>query len=82
MIFPADEGMAFIIDVDAFIPIFDDEVDEAEKQFFIAYLELVDSINPDLIMLPRVICRCIILDNDRELVLILSWVGGGEGRGG
>ena len=72
MVFPVDEGRAPIADVDAFISIVDDPVDEAEDQFFIAYLELVDSINPDLIMLPRVVSRCIIVDNDRELANLIA----------
>ena len=64
--FPADEGRAPATDIDAFIPIVDDEVDEAQIQFFIAYLEVQNYANFDLIVLPRVVSRCIIVDNDRE----------------
>ena len=66
VVFPVDEGLAPIADIDAFISVVDDDVNEAAVQFFIAYLELVDAVNSELIMLPRVICRCLITDNDRE----------------
>ena len=67
MVFPADEDMPLsIADVDAFISIVDDDIDEADDQFFMAYLERVNATNPELAILERVVSTCIIVDNDRK----------------
>ena len=45
------------------IEIFDDEVNEASEQDFIAYLEVIEAVNMSLIqILPVTLCR--IIDND------------------
>ena len=63
VVFPG--GETSIADVDAFISINDDEIDEADDQFFVVYLEIVNATNR-LAQLERVISICNIVDNDRE----------------
>ena len=46
------------------IPIFDDDVDEAESQTFIAHLVLVDAVDGDLINFGFTVSNCIIIDNE------------------
>ena len=63
--FAADENAAVAIsDISALIPIVDDDKDEADIQFFIASLEVVDAVNMDLIDIGRTFSRGIIVDND------------------
>ena len=63
--FAADENAAVAIsDISALIPIVDDDKDEADIQFFIAFLEVVDAVNMDLIDIGRTFSRGIIVDND------------------
>ena len=50
--------------ISALIPIVDDDKDEADIQFFIAFLEVVDAVNIDLIDIGRTFSRGIIVDND------------------
>ena len=64
--FPADEGGTALTDLDVPIPVFDDLVDEANDQFFIAEFRLVEAVNPSLITLPQRASKCRIVDNDRE----------------
>ena len=64
--FQADEGGNPIIDLPVPIPVFDDDVDEAKVQFFIAYFEVVSAVNPARIILNQRASRCRIIDNDRE----------------
>lgn len=65
--FPADEGLPSPKQtVPAPIPVFDDEIDEAVHQSFIAYLEILDAVNSDLITIRRDVGICNILDNDGE----------------
>ena len=45
----------------------DDEVDEADEQFFIAQLVVVDTISRRHLAIARNSTNCIIVDNDREL---------------
>ena len=50
-----------------YIEIFDDEVNEASEQDFLAYLEVVEAVNMSLIQIfPVTSCR--ILDNDGKCV--------------
>ena len=50
-----------------YIEIFDDEVNEASEQDFLAYLEVIEAVNMGLIqILPVTSCR--ILDNDGKCV--------------
>ena len=63
--FPSDERRASpIADVPSPIMIVDDLVDEAEEQFFIAYLQIIEAVEPNLITLTRANSTCIIVDND------------------
>ena len=54
------------------IPVTDDDVDEADDQFFIAQLVLVDSISRNLITIARDASMCIIVDNDREYLITIN----------
>jgi len=63
--FPSDERRASpIADVPSPIMIVDDEIDEAEEQFFIVYLEIIEAVEPNLITITRANSTCIIVDND------------------
>ena len=63
--FPADEGLR-LYDVHAPIPIFDDEIDEAVTQLFVARLEVLDAVNFDLITTSRTVSMCRIIDDDGQ----------------
>ena len=63
--FPSDANLGTsLADVDAPIRVKDDTKDEADNQFFIVYLELVDAINPDTIMIEQEWATIIIIDDD------------------
>ena len=64
MTFSADEGGQFHPSLLTHIPVFDDDIDEADKQFFIVQLILTDAIDRTLIQLTRSFSRCVIIDND------------------
>ena len=67
VMFPADETTPYIYDIDVPIPIFDDDVDEAESQFFYAVLQIANATNTDLVNTeePNVnVALCNIRDND------------------
>ena len=65
--FPSDANLAAsLADVDAPIRIRDDAKDEADNQFFVVYIELVDAINPDTIVIEREWATIIIVDNDSK----------------
>ncbi len=70
VIFPvggeSDEGVP--------IPITTDGIDEAERQFFIAHLQLVNATSPGMIDLERVVTDCIIVDIDSEYCKLV-WPG-------
>ena len=67
--FQADEGGNYTITyLNVSIPIFDDDIDEANDQFFITTFEVVSAVNPALITLDQIASRCQIIDNDRECV--------------
>ena len=66
--FPSDANLGTsLADVDAPIRVKDDTKDEADNQFFIVYLELVDAINPSTINIERDTATIIIVDNDSKL---------------
>ena len=67
VVFPPDENGALIADIDAFIPIVDDDINEAASQYFVVHIELLSAVNPALIQVPRATSNCIILDNDGKL---------------
>lgn len=69
--FPRDEGTSS--PPISFVPapiLIDDEKDEADSQFFVVYLELLDAVNLDQITVTRVVSNCNILDNDCELAML------------
>ena len=70
--FPADESGNPVTDVNVPVPIFDDEVNEAE-QFFIVTLEVVSAENINLIQLDQNVSRCRIIDNDRKCWAFLTY---------
>ena len=72
MIFPADE-IVNIADVEKFIPIEDDEIDEAQEQVFIILLEVLEAVNFDLITITRSVSFGRIIDNDGEPLSTLSY---------
>ena len=72
MLFPADEIMN-IADVEEFIPIVDDEIDEAQEQVFIILLEVLEAVNFDLITITRNTSFGFIIDNDGEPLSTLSY---------
>ena len=63
--FGADElAPVSISEIRALVPIVDDVIDEADNQFFIVFLEVVDAVNMDLVDIGRTFSRVIIVDND------------------
>ena len=65
--FPADEVLIInIADVLEKIPIVDDEIDEAQEQYFAIVLEVLDAVNFDLMTITRSISFGHIVDNDGE----------------
>ncbi len=50
---------------------FDDDVDEARYQFFIAHLVVANAVNMDLIYIERAASNCAIVDNDCEYSYII-----------
>ena len=72
VIFPADE-IVNIPDVEEFIPIVDDEIDEAQEQVFIILLEVLEAVNFDLIRITRDTSFGRIIDNDGEPLSTLSY---------
>ena len=65
MTFPSDEFLN-IADVEEFIPIKDDEIDEAHEQVFIILLEVLEAVNFDLLTITRCTSFGRIIDNDGE----------------
>lgn len=58
--FPADENEpSSVNDISAFIPIVDDDIDEAPMQTFIVLLESTNAVS-----ITRGVATCNILDND------------------
>ncbi len=60
--FPSDEDNP---DLNTPVKIIDDEKGEA-IQFFIAFLEVTDAVNFDLVTVNRAVSICIIKDDDRK----------------
>ena len=73
MIFPADE-IVNIADVEEFLPIVDDEIDEAQEQVFIILLEVLDAVNFDLLRITRSTSFGRIIDNDGEPLSLSHYV--------
>ena len=66
MVFPADEGINATTEVDTFISVGDDTIDEIEEQVFVVLLEVVNATNPQLLNIERDLSVCRIIDNDRK----------------
>ncbi len=66
VVFPADEGLNAATEVDAFISVVDDTIDEIEEQVFVVLLEVVNATNPRLLDIDRNLSVCRIIDNDRK----------------
>ena len=68
--FPADEDESTPINsISVPIPITDDELDEASEQVFIAYLEVINTTNRDLLISDVLnVSTCTIVDNDRKYI--------------
>ena len=69
VVYPADEGQDSITQIDAFIPVMDDDIDENEEQTFIVFFEVINATNIDLIVeteesRSHAVCR--IIDDDRK----------------
>ncbi len=73
-VFPSDEGSETITEMKVPIIITDDMKDEAE-QIFIAYFEVIEATNMDLLIISRTAAICRIVDDDGELELyhMSSW---------
>ena len=70
VVFPADENQVALTDIDAFIPIVDDLIDEDYEQLFVVYIEVVSAV--DLAKVEnteRNISTCRIIDNDRKYII-------------
>ena len=55
------------MDMNVPIQVFDDLIDEASNQYFIAEFRVAEAVNPSLISLAQRASRCRIVDNDRKL---------------
>ena len=67
--FPADEGSDLELNYPANIPINDDNIDEADREFFILFLSLVDDPLPGLVLSTTVSVGGID-DNDSKLCAV------------
>ena len=56
-------------DLNVPIPVYDDEIDEADDQFFVTQLVVVSAVNRGLITIEHATSECIIVDNDREYIM-------------
>ena len=72
MTFPADVILN-IAGVEEFIRIEDDEIDEAQEQVFVIFLEVLEAVNFDLIRITRSTSFGRIIDNDGEPLSTLSY---------
>ena len=73
--FPSDANVPVsLADAHGFIIVTDDSKDEADHQFFIAYLEILDAMNPDKIHITREWATIIIVDDDGKCSLSSWWV--------
>ena len=72
VVFPADEDNNTVADVDAFISIVDDEINEHMEQVFVALLEVLSAVNIELLnVTERNLTVCRIVDNDRKYLLYI-----------
>ena len=67
LLYPVDE-ISSVNDIPAFIPIVDDEIDEAVKQVFVVLLEVQQAVSSHLITISRNNSTCVIIDNEGELI--------------
>lgn len=65
IVFEPDEDEASVNQKEAFIPITDDLVDEADEQVFVALIRVIESLDSDSVILTqRNVSLCRINDND------------------
>lgn len=65
--FIADEGLHLTSNSLVHVLIYDDDIDEADSQFFVIQLVLVSGVNESLIKVNRNASVCAIFDNDCKL---------------
>ena len=68
--FPADEGASLVLQIDAKVPIVDDQIDEADREYFILHLSLIDGASSSSsIILNDPVSVSTIFDSDGESVV-------------
>ena len=72
IVFPADEDAPSLTRVlNAPIPIVDDDINEADEQYFIAKLESFDGVNMESIIIKQDFVMVVIGDNDGMLLELI-----------
>ncbi len=66
VIFPADEDVTTIAEIDAFVSIVNDDIDENEEQVFVVLFEVLEAVGVGLLTSDRNLSVCRIIDNDRK----------------
>ena len=73
--FPADEGAPLVLQLDAHVPVVDDQVDEAEREYFILHLSLIDGASSSSsITLDGSVSVGTIFDSDGECLVHMGIV--------
>ena len=73
--FPADENQVALTDIDAFIPIVDDLIDEDDEQLFVVYIQVVSAVDLAQVQnTERNISTCRIIDNDRKYIIYTMYM--------
>ena len=62
--FPVDEGRTLVEQITAFIPITDDDIDEADQLFVVIIADVMGAVDASRIVLGRNTSLCRITDND------------------
>ena len=69
IIFPADENLSEpIIELPANIPIINDEIDEANVQQFVVFLQAFSALAPSRVKIDQNTSICNIIDDDCESI--------------
>ena len=73
--FPADEGASLVLQIDAKVPIVDDQIDEADREYFILHLSPIDGASSyPSIILDDPVSVGTIFDSDSELVVSCGYM--------
>ena len=72
--FNADEGGIPHTSLMALVPIVNDDIDEADSQFFFAHLVIVNALDESLIEITRNTSRCVIFDDDRKFFACYGYI--------